>query len=79
MSIVDKVKQMLGQSPDKAKHGMEKAGDKIDEHTGGKYADKIDKAQDKAGDHIDRNNEGGQGGGSGSRPGGDEPGGGQPA
>lgn len=85
MSIVDKVKQMLGQHPDKAKQGMEKAGDKIDERTGGKYADKVDKAQEKAGDYIDRSGEGGgqrgeQGGGAG--PGGGqsgEQGGGQPS
>ncbi|MFI0368314.1 antitoxin [Actinomadura sp. 1N219] len=60
MSIVDKVKQMLGQHPDKAREGVEKAGDKIDERTGGKYSDKIDKAQDKAGEHIDRGAEGGE-------------------
>ncbi|TDB90395.1 antitoxin [Actinomadura sp. KC216] len=59
MSIVDKVKQMLGQHSDKAREGVEKAGDKIDERTGGKYSDKIDKAQDKAGEQIDRNAEGG--------------------
>jgi hypothetical protein len=82
MSIVDKVKQMLGQSPDKAKHGVEKAGDKLDEHTGGKYSDKVDKAQEKAGDYIDRSGEGGQTGGHGAHGGpgeGGQPGGGQPA
>ncbi|MFI0481998.1 antitoxin [Actinomadura sp. 9N215] len=74
MSIVDKVKQMLGQHPDKAREGTEKAGDKFDEHTGGKYSDKVDTAQDKAGEYIDRGGEGGQGGAGG--PGGqDEPGG----
>lgn len=60
MSIVDKVKQMLGQNADKAKHGVEKAGDMFDQRTGGKYADKVDKVQEKAGDYIER--EGGQGG-----------------
>ncbi|TYB43474.1 antitoxin [Actinomadura chibensis] len=74
MSIVDKVKQMLGQHSDKAKHGVNKAGDTIDEHTGGKYADKIDKVQDKAGDYIDRGAEGGQSGPGG----GDQPGPGHP-
>ncbi|GAA1886980.1 antitoxin [Actinomadura bangladeshensis] len=58
MSIVDKVKQMLGQNADKAKHGVEKAGDMFDRRTGGKHADKVDKFQEKAGDYIDR--EGGQ-------------------
>ena len=50
MSIVDKVKHMLGQNTDKAKQGVEKAGDVIDERTGGKYADKVDKVQGKVGE-----------------------------
>lgn len=72
MSIVDKVKQMLGQNTDKARQGVERAGDKIDERTGGKYSDKVDKAQQKAGEYIDR--EGGQSGQSGGQ---GEQGGGQ--
>jgi hypothetical protein len=71
MSIVDKVKQMLGQNPDKAKKGTEKAGDMFDQRTGGKHSDKVDKTQDQAGRYIDR--EGGQGG----EPG--QPGQGQPS
>ena len=72
MSIVDKVKQMLGQNPDKARQGVERAGDMIDERTGGKYADKVDKAQQKAGDYLDR--EGGQSGGqAGGQGGGQQP------
>ncbi|MFA1539296.1 antitoxin [Actinomadura monticuli] len=63
MSIVDKVKQMLGQHPDKAKQGVDRAGDTFDERTGGRHADKVDRGQEKAGDYIDR--EGGQGGGMG--------------
>ena len=63
MSIVDKVKQMLGQNPDKARQGVERAGDMFDERTGGKYADKVDRVQEKAGDYIDRGDQGGQGGG----------------
>ncbi|TDD83633.1 antitoxin [Actinomadura rubrisoli] len=69
MSIVDKVKQMLGQHSDQAKRGVEKGGDMFDQKTGGKYSDKVDKAQEKAGDYIDRG-EGEQGGGT--------PGAGQP-
>ncbi|MEU5988543.1 antitoxin [Spirillospora sp. NPDC047418] len=60
MSIVDKVKQMLGQNAGKAKEGVEKAGDMFDQRTGGKYSDKVDKVQEKAGDYLER--EGGQGG-----------------
>ncbi|TDC87129.1 antitoxin [Actinomadura sp. 7K507] len=70
MSIVDKVKQMLGQHSDKARQGMERTGDKIDERTGGKYADKIDKAQEKGGDFIDRESGQGGGGQGGGQPGG---------
>ncbi|MFC6881094.1 antitoxin [Actinomadura yumaensis] len=60
MSIVDKVKEMLGQNAGKARQGVEKAGDMADRKTGGKYSDKIDKAQDQAGKYIDKN-ESGQG------------------
>ncbi|WP_067462036.1 antitoxin [Actinomadura macra] len=76
MSIVDKVKQMLGQHPDKARNTVDKSGDMIDRKTGGKHADKVDKAQDKAGDYIDRGGEGGQTGGT---HGDGTPGGGQPS
>jgi hypothetical protein len=93
MSIVDKVKQMLGQHSDKAKEGVEKAGDVFDQRTGGKYADKVDRVQEQAEKYVDRGGgEGGQPGrpgGAGEQPGqpgrpggaGEQPGGtgGQPA
>jgi hypothetical protein len=53
MSIVDKVKHLIGQHPDKAEEGIDKAGDMIDERTGGKYADKVDTAQEKATEYTD--------------------------
>ena len=53
MSIVDKVKEMLGSNADKASDAVDKAGDMVDEKTGGKYADKVDMAQDKAKSFID--------------------------
>ncbi len=53
MSIVDKVKEMLGQNTDKAKDAVDKAGDMLDQKTGGKYADKVDMAQDKAKQFIE--------------------------
>ncbi|MFI0354665.1 antitoxin [Actinomadura sp. 9N407] len=62
MSIVDKVKEMLGQHGDKARQGVEKGGDMVDRKTGGKYAKHVDKGQEKAGDYIDRNRQ--QGGGA---------------
>jgi hypothetical protein len=54
MSIMDKVKGMLGQHSDKAKEGVDRAGDMVDERTGGKHARQVDMAQDKANDYIDR-------------------------
>jgi hypothetical protein len=66
MSVLDKVKEMLGKQPDKAKQGVEKAGDMFDQRTGGKYADKVDKAQQKGSDYIDR--QGGEGGGGQQQP-----------
>ncbi|MEU3469026.1 antitoxin [Streptomyces sp. NPDC006687] len=54
MSIVDKLKAMLGQHPDQAKQGVERGGDMIDKRTGGKYADKVDMGQEKANEYIDR-------------------------
>jgi uncharacterized protein YjbJ (UPF0337 family) len=53
MSIVDKVKEMLGSNTDKAKDAVDKAGDMVDQKTGGKYAEKVDMAQDKAKDFIE--------------------------
>jgi len=53
MSIVDKVKEMLGSNTDKAKQGVDKGGDMLDKRTGGKYADKVDTAQEKANQYID--------------------------
>ncbi|MGI5168375.1 antitoxin [Spirillospora sp. CA-253888] len=55
MSIVDKVKEMLGQNAGKAKQAVDKAGDVIDQRTGGKYADKVDMAQEKARRYLDEN------------------------
>ncbi|MDL4818094.1 antitoxin [Actinomadura opuntiae] len=78
MSFMDKVKEMLGQHPDQAKSGVEKAGDMFDQKTGGKYADKVDKAQEKAGDYIDRGDRrapgsGTEGGPEGGMPGANKP------
>lgn len=54
MSIVSKVKQMLGQHPGQARKGVEKAGDMVDQRTGGKYAEQVDKAQQRADEYIER-------------------------
>jgi antitoxin protein of toxin-antitoxin system len=54
MSIVDKVKQLIAKHPDQVKQGIDKAGDAVDEKTGGKYSDKIDTAQQKASEYTDK-------------------------
>lgn len=53
MSMLDKLKGLVGKSPDKAKKGVDKATSFIDEKTGGKYSDKIDQASEKAHTFID--------------------------
>jgi hypothetical protein len=53
MSILDKAKGLLGKNRDKAKDGVDKAADLIDDKTGGKHTDKIESAADKAKDLID--------------------------
>ncbi len=54
MGLLDKVKSMIGGNADKVKDGIDKAGDMIDEKTGGKHTDKIDMAEDKIADVIDK-------------------------
>lgn len=53
MGLLDKVKGMIGGNTDKVKEGLDKAGDMIDEKTGGAHSDKIDMATEKIGDMIE--------------------------
>lgn len=53
MGLMDKVKGALKGNTDKVKEGIDKAGDMVDEKTGGKYSDKIDMAEEKAADVLD--------------------------
>ena len=53
MGLLDKIKGMLSGNADKVKDGIDKAGDMIDEKTGGKFGDKIDMAEEKIGDVVD--------------------------
>ena len=52
MGLMDKVKGMLGQHRDKIDDGIDKAGDFVDDKTGGKHADHVDKGQDAAKDAL---------------------------
>ena len=46
--IVDKGKDLAAENSDKIDDVVEKAGDFVDNKTGGKYADKVDKVQEAA-------------------------------
>jgi hypothetical protein len=52
--MADKAKDAMGAHKDKLDEGIEAAGDKADEKTGGKYAQQVDKGQDMARDAADR-------------------------
>ena len=53
MGMLDKIKELLGGNADEVKDGVDKAGDMVDDQTGGKQSDHIDTATEKAGDMID--------------------------
>lgn len=46
--IVDKGKELAAEHGDKIEGAVDKAGDIIDQKTGGKYAETVDKVQDAA-------------------------------
>lgn len=48
MGIFDKAKDFARGNPDKADQIVDKAGDLVDERTGGQHAEHVDKAQDFA-------------------------------
>ena len=48
MGIFDKAKDFASNNPDKVGQGIDKAGDMIDEKTGGKYTSQVDQGQDFA-------------------------------
>lgn len=46
MGLMDKAKDLASKHGDKIDQAVEKAGDLVDDKTGGKYSDKVDQAQD---------------------------------
>lgn len=64
--FVDKAKEFVGQHPDQADKGMEKAGEAADEKTGGRYSEQIQQGEQRARDYM------GTGGQSGGQPGQDQ-------
>jgi hypothetical protein len=51
---MDTVKGWFGGNKDTVKGGIDKAGDAVDDKTGGKIADQVDKGQDMANDAVDK-------------------------
>jgi len=48
MGFLDDAEKLVGEHDQQVDAAIEKAGDLVDDKTGGKYADQIDKAQDFA-------------------------------
>jgi uncharacterized protein YjbJ (UPF0337 family) len=54
MGLMDTVKGWFGGNKDTVKGGIDKAGDAVDDKTGGKLESQVDKAQDAATDAVDK-------------------------
>jgi hypothetical protein len=52
-SIKDKVTELVDGQGQAVGEGVDKAGDLVDDRTGGQYADKVDLGQEKAKDALD--------------------------
>lgn len=51
--MVDKAKDVAADNKDKVKEGIDKAGDIVDEKTGGEHAEHVDKGQQAAKDYVE--------------------------
>ena len=54
MGLTDKLSDALAGHVDEIKAGIEKAGDFIDEKTGGKFASQVDQVQSKLDEAVDK-------------------------
>lgn len=52
MGIFDKAKDLASSNPDHVNQIIDKAGDAVDEKTGGKYAGQVDQGQDLVRDQL---------------------------
>ena len=52
--LFKKAKNAAAENKDAVKDGIDKAGDFVDDKTGGKYAEHVDKGQDAARDFVDK-------------------------
>jgi hypothetical protein len=50
--FADKARELAEQHPEQVDQGIDKAGDAVDQRTGGQHAEQIDKAQDAVQDRI---------------------------
>ncbi|BCT76052.1 hypothetical protein SCMU_18940 [Sinomonas cyclohexanicum] len=50
--IKGKAEELIGGNTDAVKDGIEKAGDFVDEKTGGKFADQVNGVQQAASDYV---------------------------
>ena len=50
--FADKAKDLAAEHPEQVDQGIEKAGDAVDERTGGQHAEQVDKAQDAVQDRL---------------------------
>lgn len=50
--FADKARELAEQHPEQVDQGIEKAGDAVDERTGGQHADQVDKAQEALKDRL---------------------------
>lgn len=55
MGLFDKAKDLAAQHSETLRKGVEKAGDAVDQRTGGQHAGKVDKGQDALRKVIDSN------------------------
>lgn len=54
MGLLDNVGDLAKQHEATIEAGIEKAGDLVDQKTGGKYADQVDQAQKLANEQLDK-------------------------
>ncbi|SDE39950.1 antitoxin [Auraticoccus monumenti] len=59
MGLFDKAKDLAAQHSETLRKGVDKAGDAVDQRTGGKHAGTVDKGQDALRKVIDGNRRGG--------------------
>jgi hypothetical protein len=53
VGIFDKAKEALGDNREHAEAGIERAGDVVDDKTGGKYAEQVDQGQTVASEKLE--------------------------